>query len=186
MKNSARVSNDGICVYLDTHIVLSGAQKAILILLNLLFLSVCIIIAFALLLTKPTPWEIFVAVILIPGIYSVSLGRYTLWNLFGSEHLIINTKTIAVSRNYGLFHTPWKSYQFRKLFYNVRIVDDRPDNLLGTIEFTSHNQFDLPILIMTTSINVPVTALNELIAQLEHVFAIENLDESGEFNVNLN
>jgi len=186
MKNTAQVWNDGVSVYFNSYIKLDWAQKLVLFLVNFIVVGFFSFIAFILLSDSPTKGTVFLSLIVFPGFYVLTLGRYTLWNLRGSEHIVVNMKGIIVTRRYGPIQMPLRIIEYRNLYYKVISHNQNAKAPIGTILFTDHNSMDLPVVIFSSAINVPVSALEELINNLEVIFAIEQLDKATGSFVHLN
>lgn len=78
--------------------------------------------------------------------------KYLLWNLFGKEHLIINTKSISHSFDYGFIKTNLSTQPVNRLetYYQQRMSDET--NEFGQLVFYNYRQDNnLPELIYTTN-----------------------------------
>jgi hypothetical protein len=182
VKNSGKVWNDGVCVYFNAQIQLDLKQKIVLALLNLFVTGLFSAIAIAILAEGVSKGGIAALIFAVSVI--VFMGRYTLWNTYGTEEFIINTKTIAVRQGYGWFVTGWKLHPFRRLYCIIE-PDDAGSNI-GTVYFQDHNKMDIPVTVVASSIKVPIKVLNEMNSQLDFIFSIERLTASVGFSLNLN
>ena len=102
--NDLHISYDGVCIYATTVVKARTIGKLLLFLSNL---SLAIIIAFFLI-------EQIIAAAIVFLLGEIFMIRYTLWNLYGEERLIINTKSISFQYHYGFFTTVLQTVAFNK------------------------------------------------------------------------
>ncbi len=182
MKNTASVFNDGECVYFYSKIKIGVGTKIYLILINLFFVFIITLILSSIKLNGKQN----LVVIVLPVLYIFSLGRISLWNFFGEEQIIINTNSIVHNKNFGLFTTSFKTIQFKKLKCVLNQEKEFNNIPFGTISFLDKTQLDVPIVIFSSSIYVPIQVLVELENQLEFVFCIEHLAHEDYDIIHLN
>src|SRR5690606_16432638 len=100
--NDLQLKYDDICVYATTVVKATIISKIILALINFILL-VAITVFFI--------EHILLAAMAFLGLELLVI-KYTLWNLFGEERLIINTKTISYQQHYGFFTTVFHTMDF--------------------------------------------------------------------------
>lgn len=183
MHNVAEIHNDGVSVYFNSAVIPKKSARIILIIINLLVLMlyIALLLGIAGELKGGGLVSIFV---IIPTLYAITLGKSTLWNLYGKEHIIISTNTITSYRDYGFFKTGIKQYPYKKLYYEIEI--QREDKDLSTIHFINHTETGVPVILFSSAVFVPTNKLHELVEQLNVVFAIEHLTKDGENYIHLN
>jgi len=134
----SRVFSDGVCVFVFANADNPFFSKAILIICNLFFLSICV----------------FSLTIGILGLTAFSLIaflfllRYALWNIYGKETLIINPKSLSYQYDYGFYRVPFKTKLINgpKLKITSRFVTDGKNQL----SFISYDETTrAPILVHT-------------------------------------
>ena len=182
MKNTAEITNDGASVYLDSAVRPNKMVRIALFIANLLACAIYGLILYAIWGEEVPRLSLFLVYALLPLLYVGTLGRLTLWNLFGREYVIINTKTIAYRRNYGFFTTALKVLTFKDLHYTIlgRGKDSGIDS--GTLQFAHHNEQGLSVRLFTTSVTLPIKRLKEVTDQVRFLFALETISDP-EYNV---
>jgi len=159
MKERIKIYSDEICIYVSIGVNNPLYGKVALILADALILSVLIL----------------AIVIWIPGLALVSLlflfflTKYTLWNIYGRENVIINTKNVTYQHDYGFFKTDYTILPINKGL-SLKVAPAKPtENKELLIKMTSYNDNDLPVEIYTMALSVPeddVIRLNMLMKQL--------------------
>ena len=96
-KPKSEIYSDGICVYISVNVGNPFIGKFALVLANLIILTV---------IGLGVAWRIPTMVICFL-LFFLLLAKYSLWNFWGLEHLIINTRSISYQHNYGLFKTKY-------------------------------------------------------------------------------
>lgn len=186
MKNIAEIKNDGACVYLDSSIKPDRNAKITLLLINVFFFTIFGIIVYASWAEKMSLFTLFAVYLLLPAIYGISLGRLTLWNLFGREYVIINTKSVSFRRYYGIFTSKLKVLPYKGLHYAITETVKYAGIPYGTINFAHHNQQGHSINLFTTSITLPIKQLNKLVDQVKFLFTLEQISDPEYEVIHLN
>ncbi|WP_121810967.1 hypothetical protein [Mucilaginibacter kameinonensis] len=127
----SEIFSDGICVYVSVNVSNPFIGKLALVFANLLILTV---------IGLGVVWHIPGMVICF-GLLFVLLAKYSLWNFFGWENLIINTRSVSYQRDYGLFKTRYiiKRLQSR-LIISHSLYKPNPGCILRS--FGSYKQVD--------------------------------------------
>ncbi|MCQ6960995.1 hypothetical protein [Mucilaginibacter aquariorum] len=176
MKDKTAIYSDEICIYISICANSPLYGKIALLIADLLILSVLI---FAIVLWIP-------GLLLVSAFFLFFLGKYSLWNFYGKENLIINTKTISYQHDYGFFKPAYTVVPFNKIL-NLQVAPAKPiENKELLVKFSSYNDDDLPIEIYTISLSIPeedVRRLNTLVKQL---FADKMADEYMLPHIHLN
>lgn len=96
--------------------------------------------------------ELLVGFVLSLLLWGFTLGRYTLWHLFGEEYVVINRKSISYQYRYGLFQTHIQTIHLHRpvMYYELtqsknkqfpvgifHIINHDPDTLLPREVFKS-------------------------------------------------
>lgn len=186
MKNTAEIKNDGACVYLDSTIRPDAIAKVTLVTLNLFFFLIFGVILYATWGAEMSRLSLLAVYVVLPIIYAVSVGRLTLWNLFGREYIIINTKSLSFKRKYGIFSGNLKVLPFSGLHYTIKETDKYSGIPYGTINFAQHNQLGHSINLFTTSITLPIKQLNHLVEQIMFLFTLEQISDPEYEIIHLN
>src|ERR1700761_486593 len=93
-----RIFSDDVCIYVFANTNHALWRKAILILASLFMFSV---VCFSLAIWLPD-------LTILSLIIGFMVLRYSLWNIYGEENLIINTKSLSYQHGYGFFRTGYK------------------------------------------------------------------------------
>ncbi len=184
MKNFAEVSNDGTSVFFYSEIRHKPLMRA-----TLWFIGVSTIILYLALAIYNAGGDmnkvLFTSIyLIIPAMLGIFVIRPVLWNLFGSEEIIISTNAINHRRGYGFFYTGWKAKEFKQLYYEIE--ERRPDLDLSTIDFIDKTKVGIPAIIFSSSVFVPTSELKLLATHLEVIFSIEHLTGAGDNYIHLN
>lgn len=94
-KPKSEIYSDGVCVYVSVSVSNPFIGKLALVFANLLILTV---------IGLGIAWQIPAMVICFLLLFML-LAKYSLWNFFGQENLIINTRSVSYQNDYGLFKT---------------------------------------------------------------------------------
>lgn len=186
MKNTAEITNDGACIYLDSTVKPDATAKVTLMLLNLFSLMLFGVIAYATWKTNTPRGLLFAIYVLLPVIYCMSVGRLTLWNLFGKEYVIINTKSLSFKRHYGILTGKLKVLPYKGLHYTIKETEKHSGIAYGIINFAQHDLRGQSVNLFTTSITLPVKQLNHLIEQLTFLFTLEQISDPEYEIIHLN
>ncbi|MHC1774164.1 MAG: hypothetical protein AB9834_02005 [Lentimicrobium sp.] len=184
MNNRVNLHSDGICIYMDSYVGAALTGKIILIVMNLLgwslFLYAAISIPGEEMGSFIIPLVIFVLVLVF------GLGRYTSWNLWGSEFLRINTKSLSYSRSYGIIQTTEKVIEFKSLavsYEKIRFFDGVEH---GRLIFFDYDDLDNPFEVFQTTILIPKLEIDEILDMIENLFRPEDSFEVLKNSISLN
>lgn len=186
MKNTVEITNDGACVYLNSAVKPGIIAKVTLVLLNLFSLLLFVVIAYATWNTNTPRVFLFAICVLLPVVYVVSIGRLTLWNLFGKEYVIINTKSLSFKRSYGVLAGKLKVLPYKGLHYTIKETEKHFDIAYGIINFAQHNSLGHSVNLFTTSITLPLKQLNYLVEQITFLFTLEQISDPEYEIIHLN
>lgn len=113
MKNRIEINSDGINAY--AKISVNASKLGIKILAGFLVLEIIIVLGLLWQLKSEEVISVIIP-ILIGLIIFVGLPiKYLLWNLYGNEELIVNTKTISWLYDYGFFKTNLQTVKYNRL-----------------------------------------------------------------------
>ena len=109
-----------------------------------------------------------VPIFLVSFLFYFFIFRYTLWNWFGKELLIINTKSVSYQLDYGFYLTKLKTIPFSRLGLSSEIIQKTDETSFGKIYFFNYREEDdLPEPIYETAIIIPENKVEEI---KEHVW----------------
>ena len=169
MKNTATVHSDGINVYLTSVVRSNPIGKYIITFFTLGFSALLLFI-----FIKIDPRETGAAILpifLIAALFFFFVGRYTLWNWFGKEHLIINAKSISYRYDYGWYSTNLKTIPLVRLGYASEFVQTINKTDFGRIYFYNYRQEDdLPELVLQTTVLIPESKIQETNTLINEIF----------------
>lgn len=154
-----QLSPDEKNIYVSSKVPTNYWLKVFLSIINVLLLLTTFFIVYE---TK------YFLTILLPIFYSVTLGKYFLWNIYGEEFYIISTNHISYQYNYGIFKTPLKSFEFDVLenCEDITNPNTRGTNLL----FAKYNAINnLPETIFQTTIKIELEVFLDIISKLEEM-----------------
>ncbi|MHA4896350.1 hypothetical protein ACXZ1K_16470 [Pedobacter sp. PWIIR3] len=101
--------------------------------------------------------------------------KYTLWNLYGEERLIINLQSISHQHYYGFFTTPYQTVSFNRKFTlhaNEEIVEGGQTYVRYC--FRSFDDKDFPRIVYQSTLSINKIDYQKLIYKLNQLF-VDNL-----------
>lgn len=171
MKNYATIVNDGTCIYFNSFVKPRLLTKIILLLLNAILISLISALIHHTAVSSESSENSFGIYIILPSIYLLVVGRFTLWNIAGSELIIINKKSVSLSRRYGPFTMPLSVKTFDNKL-NIEIHKEKVYEHVdyGTITFFKpHEVTGVLLPILSSSIYIPVEQLEHVVS---HIFLL--------------
>ncbi len=140
MKNKIKISTDGINAY--AKIEVNASRIGTQILSFLLLVEIFVLIG---LLTQIKSEEIVSMIIPFVIVLLLFIGlplKYLLWNLYGYEELIVNTKTISWSYDYGFFRTNLSTVKYYRLGTGYEKVRGDEKGEVGRLVFYNYRETD--------------------------------------------
>lgn len=178
MKNLLIKYEDGINLYATFSVKANVTGKVILSMMILLLLTIYFFVAST--ITKDDLREMLIPLILIFFLIIFFPVRYLLWNLFGKETLIINTKTVSYSYDYGILKTNLKTIHFDKLGTGFQFVKEQDEIESGKLIFYNYREKDnLPEIIHQTSVILNIIDIHKIDMELSKIFANEFNEKNG-------
>jgi hypothetical protein len=174
-KNDISIESDGKNVYI-TYFVNGHIAGLILIgFFNLVFITLDVFIASQIGPGSENnlviPFLFFTAFIVFWPL------KYFLWNAFGKEMVIVNSKSVSYSRSYGLITTKMNSTVYSELGYEIELIGRKFNEEIGNIVFTDADiKTGVPKEIFTTSVPVELFKQKEAINEIEKVLIINQID----------
>jgi hypothetical protein len=165
-------------VYVTSKINSKTAGRVLLgstiIVLVVLYISLLILIDFTEMGKASIP------IILIPTIFLFILSRYLLWNIYGEERIIINSKTLTYFYGYGFFMTNPSTISHNKLGLGFRITDNIDAENFGRMTFVSYSlATNLPENIHETAVEIHEETAAEIKELLSKVLFDEFNEKKG-------
>lgn len=178
MKNRIEINSDGINAY--AKISVNASKLGIKILAGFLVLEIIIVLGLLWQLKSEEVISVIIP-ILIGLIIFVGLPiKYLLWNLYGNEELIVNTKTISWSYDYGFFKTNLQTVKYNRLGTGFEKVRENNKEELGKLIFYNYREEDnLPEFIHQTTILLNKEEIEKFDKEISDVFANEFLNKNG-------
>ena len=150
MKNKININTDGVNVYVDLKVVSNLMGR---VLLGLMILALVVLSVWAVLSAEGFPIG-FYLVVALTMFFAV---KYFLWNVYGEESIVINTKSINYSYSYGFLQTNLKTITFHHLgtgYEKIKMGGGQTE--LGKLLFYNFNkENNLPELIFESTVLVP-------------------------------
>ena len=185
MKNIVRVDSDNVNLY----VTLEVRSKPIgLIVLGAKILSVAGFLFYILSgLDGEEVGGFLIPLFFISLVFIVLPLKYLLWNLCGKENIIINTKLVQHSYDYGLIRTNPKVKHFHRLvtgYEKVRIEDGQERGKL--LFYNYRNEDDLPEMIFETTILIEKEEIEAIEKQIDGLFSKELFRKNDFIGYSLN
>ena len=178
MKNRIEISSDGINAY--AKISVNASQIGINILSG--FIVIEIIILSGLLWQIKSEASILMIILILIGIsiFLVLPIKYLLWNLYGNERLIVNSKSISWSYDYGFFKTNLQTVKFNRLGTGYEKIKGDNEEEVGKLIFYNYREEDnLPEYIHQTTILLNKSEIEKFDEAILSVFENEFFNEKG-------
>ena len=149
MNNKIEISSDGINVYARLKV---NASSAGVYILGALILTELLIFGWILLEVDSVKEIIHPAFLLLIFFFFFSV-KYLLWNIYGSEELIVNTKTISWSYDYGFYKTNFITASHDRLGTGYEKIRRENGEELGRLVFFNYkNEDNLPEVMHHTTV----------------------------------
>ncbi len=178
MKNRIDISTDGINAYANIEV---GASKIGVRMLSILLIVEIILVVGLLSQIKSEEAISLIIPMVIGLVIFVGLPfKYLLWNLYGKEELIVNSKSISWAYNYGFFKTNLKTVNYDRLGTGYERVRGENEEEVGRLVFYNYRGEDnVPELIHQTTVLLGKDEIEEFDNQISNVFANEFLNKNG-------
>lgn len=175
MNNTIDINNDGINVYATLNVKANRTGKIALFAVIVVFSSVFIFIGSSV-KTEDGKSLLFPFVLIFLLVSIIPIG-YFIWNLFGNESLIVNSKTISYQYNYGIFKTNLKTINYEVLGVSFARIRTENETELGKLIFYNYREKDnLPDFVHQTSVLLPKEDLKRLENEISGLFSQEKPD----------
>lgn len=172
MNSTIDIKNDGINIYATLKVKANRTGKIALFAVIVVFSSVFILIGSSV-KTEDGKSLLFPFVLIFLLVSIIPIG-YFIWNLFGSESLIVNSKTISYQYNYGIFKTNLKSINYEVLGVSFARIRTENETELGKIIFYNYREKDnLPEFVHQTSVLLSKEDLKRLENEISGLFRQE-------------
>lgn len=175
--NLVSVHSDGICIYLTIKVRNALFPKVLLVFFNMLLLTAIMAAVYY--------W--IPVLLLVVAITEVFLGRYTLWNLFGRELIMFNTKALTYQHDYGFFKTKTVTCTMGKLLNCKAVATVRERKvILQYLEFSSYDGNDLPYVLYQVALPVQERDTRLLLQLIDKLYVSKLAEEQVLSVVHLN
>lgn len=165
--------SDTVCVYIAAKMKNPRWIKFILIILNIIvFLSLLLALFY---------W--IPALLLIAASIEFGLGRYTLWNIYGREILIINDRSFSYEHYYGYFTTPINTQPISKGIH-IKTTSTVVENneTYHYLAFATYDDNNLPVTVYPMALPIleaDLKAINKLLDKLSRN-ELTHFNQAGE------
>lgn len=184
MKNNCKIQSDGICVFINSQVKAATTGKIVLILINLIlwpfYLYLTVIVS------VDNEKGMFLALLGILLFLIFVLGRYTIWNFWGEEHVRINTKSINYYRSYGIFSTNETKINIQRLHWVYEKIRYFDDNEYGRIHFFDYDKDNDPKFVFETTILMRKTDAEAISNEIKIIYHNEYFEENSLPPITLN
>jgi energy-coupling factor transporter transmembrane protein EcfT len=178
MRNLVHKHTDGINFYATFQVKANPVGKVVLSLMILILITVYIFVVST--ITKNDLRAMLFPMILVFVLILLFPVRYLLWNLFGKETLIVNTKTISYRYDYGILRTNLKTISFDGLGTGFHVVRKENTMEYGKMLFYNYRKEDnVPQLIHQTSVLLDTIDCNEINLEISSLFMNDYNQNNG-------
>lgn len=175
--NDLELRYDGVCVFATSKVKATIIAKCILAFINLVMLSIIVVFCVG---------KVAIAALFFFG-FELLIIKYTLWNLFGEERLIINAKSLSYQQHYGFFTTAFITLNFNKriIILPYREIAEEGQKYVKFL-FQSYDENNLPVVIYHSVLDVPEADFAKLILHVDRLFLDEMVTSYEMPTVHLN
>lgn len=185
MKNTFEIETDGINVYAKFGVKANMIGKIILIILLAFVFSILGIATFF--SEQEEVGEMILPLLIILALTIAFPVRYLIWNIYGKENLIVNTKTISYNYDYGIIRTNIKTINFHRLGTGIETVQKENGIEKGYLIFYNYREADnLPEVIHETTILIETEKIHELDMAIRTIFDNETKEMPSNLDFSLN
>ncbi len=185
MENKLEMNSDGINLYLTFSV--RGNKKGLIVLGLLLIIVVFSFLYMAVHEAKEISTSNGLLMMLVLLIFMWFPVKYFLWNLYGVEHLIINTATISYSHDYGWFKTNLETIEFNALSVDLDEIRLDGKKYLGQLYFFDFDEkTKLPEMIHSTTAFLTMDQILEVQLGIASLFETSFNEERGFIPFSLN
>lgn len=185
MKNSFEIHNDGINVYVTFFVNSHPTGKVLLTIFVILLIGTLIYLPIE--LPKEEVLHFIFPFLIFGIIVFVFPVRYLLWNLFGKENLIINTKSLSYYRDYGIYRTNLKTLKHGRLGTGFEWSRTFENIEYGNLVFQKYNdENDLPEHLYTTSVVLNYDNIERIDKEISKLYEIKKNKELNFTPISLN
>jgi len=155
------INHDGVNVHLFIKPETSGIGKVAILAVNLIGL---IILGIGI-----ADW--LLGLIAMSAVWLSFCGWFTLWNMFGKEMVIINTKSLSFQHTYGFYVTPLETHRINRAL-NISLVPalQQEGKPRYNLVFESFNDNDLPEELYRTALSVSDEELEHLKRMIRRLY----------------
>lgn len=178
MNNTINIRSDGINVYAELRVKANLIGKVIL---SLLVTFLFVFFSFIFLNLNPEELGPAILGILVVAIFFIGIPtKFLIWNLFGKEYLIVNTKSISYQYDYGIFRTKLKTINYHRLGTGFEKHKINKEITKGYLIFYNYNaENDLPEVVHQTTVLVEDDKIKLLDNEINRVFENEFNNQNG-------
>lgn len=168
---------DGICVYATSKVKPNLVAIMILTFVNIGLLTVITLFAI----------ESLPILVLVFGLAELFIIKYTLWNFFGEERLIINDKTLSYQQHYGFFTTTLNTIAFNKKIW-IKDYDRVNQGNISYVKFLfeSYDKNSLPEVIYHSVLNITEADFKKFLQYIDKLFIDDLVREHAMPEIHLN
>ncbi|RZJ89361.1 MAG: hypothetical protein EOO20_11205 [Chryseobacterium sp.] len=127
------------------------------------------------------------APIIVFGLAELFIVKYTLWDVFGKERLIINDSSPSYQQHYGFFNTALNTLPFNK---KIWIVDSENvivgNNLFVKSQFEFCDKDSLTEVVYHSVLDITVADFKKFLEYIDRLFIDDLIREYAMLEINLN
>lgn len=113
-------------------------------------------------------------------IYIVFPLRLTIWNLFGEEHLILNTKSFSYQHDYGIILTNFKTQKIDLIGLGLNVIGQIDDEDYGKLDIFNYDEETyVPHLIYKSSIYLTKSNFETIVESLKKLNGNIKAEDNG-------
>lgn len=174
--NTATIDSDGKNIVINSFVKTAIEGKVILILIMSLYVLYTTILFATFPVSEGNNGFVFI-IVLLGVLILYFLGKRFLWNTFGVETVVINTKSISYQYDYGILRTTLTTIPYKELKVSYEKVKDIGDIEYGNLYFIDYDEVNLPNRIFETTVLLSKNDAEIVFKMLHALFHIEFADK---------
>lgn len=185
MNNTIHIESDNINLY----VTLSVRSNPIgIILLKLFIFSLLALLTYVTYgIDAEETGGLMIPIFLAFGLFIYFPAKYLCWNLWGTEHITINTKALQYYYDFGFIRTNPKTVTFKQLGIGYEQVRGKDEDEIGKLLFINYRMEDnIPESLYETTVLGRKADLESLNNKIIELFDREHTEKHGFKGFHLN
>jgi len=180
MENKTEITTDGINLYINSSVQSKLIGRVILLALLIIFIS-GIIFGLSMLDADEVGKGVIIPFIMVIAMLYWGI-KFLLWNTYGKELIIINSKSLSYKRSYGIIESNLTTLKFERLSYQFDPTTLLNDTQYGDLSFYKYREEDnLAEVLYEASVEISSETFDD-IEEMYNQILFSEMNENLSFN----